>query len=66
MSVHLTGDDAPHALNQLAREQLITKLLADINMDLTICELEGWDKTEYLERLHDEIAHFHPCERRKK
>ena len=59
----LTGDGAPQALNQLAREQMITKLLTDIRIDLTVCELEGIDPTEYLARLHKEIAHFHPCER---
>ena len=61
--MNLTGDGAPRALNQLAREQMITKLLTDIRIDLMVCELEGIDPTEYLARLHKEIAHFHPCER---
>lgn len=63
MSVRLTGDGAPYALNQLAREQLKTKLLADIQTDLMVCQLEGWDSTEYLAELHQFISHFHPCER---
>ncbi len=46
------------ALNDLCREQMICKLLADINMDLTVCELEGWDKREYILRLKAEIDHF--------
>lgn len=46
------------ALNDLCREQMICKLLADINMDLTVCELEGWDKREYILRIKAEIDHF--------
>lgn len=64
MSIHLTGDGAPYALQRLAREQIKTKLLADIRTDLMICQLEGWDQTEYLAELHELIAHFHPCDKR--
>ena len=32
----------------IARHSMIVKLLEDIQMDMQICELEGWDKTEYL------------------
>lgn len=63
MSVHLTGDGASYALQRLAREQIKTKLLADIRTDLMICQLEGWDQLEYLNELHQLISHFHPCER---
>lgn len=66
MSIQLTGDGASYALNRLAREQIKTKLLADIRTDLMICELEGWDRTEYLTELHQLITHFHPCERNAK
>ena len=44
------------ALNTLAREQSITKLLADIATDLTICKIEGWDCMEYITRLESEIV----------
>lgn len=64
MSIQLTGDGASYALNRLAREQIKTKLLADIRTDLMICELEGWNRTEYLTELHHLIAHFHPCDKR--
>lgn len=37
--------------NHLAREQMKLKLLADVKMDMMICEIEGWDVTEYLEDL---------------
>lgn len=37
--------------NELAREQLKLKLIADINMDMQICRIEWWDYTEYLKDL---------------
>lgn len=42
--------------NQLAREQMKLKLLADINVDLTICKIEGWDVKEYLSDLKKMIT----------
>lgn len=39
------------AFNRLAREKMKLRLLADIRMDLMICELEGWNKLEYLDEL---------------
>lgn len=39
------------AFNHLAREKMKLRLLADIRMDLMVCELEGWDKLEYLDEL---------------
>ncbi len=44
--------------NKLARAKMIRKLLADIMVDLQICELEGWDKKEYLQELQDIINSF--------
>lgn len=38
-------------LNKLAREQMKYKILADINVDLMICEIEWWDKKEYIKDL---------------
>ena len=64
MSIELHGEGSPRALNQLAREQMKLKLLADIRMDMTICEMEGWDPMGHLRDLHDLIAHFDPCENR--
>lgn len=43
------------ALNQLARHRMILKLLNDIRIDLAVCEIEGWDKTEYIRILQDEL-----------
>lgn len=39
------------SFNRLAREKMKLRLLADISLDLVICELEGWDKLEYLDEL---------------
>ena len=44
-----------YALQHLAREQMKTKLLADILTDMTICQLEGWDVLEYSRELHEII-----------
>lgn len=38
-------------LNQLAREQIKIKILADINIDLQICKIEWWDLKEYIKEL---------------
>jgi hypothetical protein len=46
--VILKGKNAPRKLNELAREQMKTRLLADILIDMEICKLEGWDVTEHL------------------
>ena len=36
------------AFNDLARHTAILRILKDVRIDLEICEIEGWDKTEYL------------------
>ena len=36
------------ALNDLARHTAILRILEDVRIDLEICEIEGWDKNEYL------------------
>jgi len=48
MSIQFTPD-APatrRVFNRLAREKMKLRLLADIRMDLMVCELEGWDKLD--------------------
>lgn len=45
----------PRRLQELARHQLITKLLADVLMDMQVCRLEGWDETEFIRQLHGEL-----------
>ena len=46
-------------LNQKSREEIKLKLLADIKMDLQICEIEGWNKKEYLNELKELIDSFY-------
>lgn len=45
--------DKSHArtVNELARQKFKHRLLADILIDLTICEIEGWCKNEYIYEL---------------
>lgn len=45
------SQEESRTLNTLCRKQMINKLLADILVDMTVCELEGWDKTEYINEL---------------
>lgn len=35
-------------LNDLARKKVQEQLLRDIQFDMTVCKLEGWDHMEYL------------------
>lgn len=44
------------ALNQLAREQMKLKLLADISVDLVVCELEGIDPAVYTQDIRAMLA----------
>jgi len=46
------------ALNDLARHQLILRLYADISMDIQVCEIEGWDKLEFINMLYNILNHF--------
>lgn len=43
-------------VNDLARAKFKQKLLGDIIVDLTICELEGWDKSEYIKEIVDLVC----------
>lgn len=47
--------EARKALNRLAREKMKYRLLADIRFDLAVCEIEGWDKAEYLSEIKNMI-----------
>ena len=45
-------------LNTLARHRMIERLYRDILIDMTVCEIEGWDKMEYIKDLQEVINHF--------
>lgn len=53
MSIQFTPDTPAtrRAFNRLAREKMKLRLLADIRMDLMVCEIEGYSKLEYLDEL---------------
>jgi len=37
--------------NELARKKFQEKLLQDIRVDLMVCEIEGWNKSEYIREI---------------
>lgn len=43
------------ALNRLAREQMKHRLLADLAFDMQVCQLEGYDHTEYVREIIQEM-----------
>ena len=49
--VKIPDKDTAKALNDFARHTAIFRILNDIRMDMEICEIEGWDKNEYLNLL---------------
>jgi hypothetical protein len=57
--------DISKPLNNLARLKLKETLLKDIAVDLCICEIEGWDKREYLQDLKSLIDSVNPSELKK-
>ena len=40
-------------VNTLARKKFQEQLLKEIQFDLMVCEIEGWDKTEYIKELQE-------------
>ena len=51
--VIIPDKDTAKALNDLARHTAIVHILNDIRMDMEICEIEGWDKNEYLNLIRE-------------
>lgn len=51
--MNIDTQEKADAINRLAREQMKLKLLQDIRVDLTICEIEGYDKKQYINELRD-------------
>ena len=58
--------DITRALNDLARHQLIRHLYLDILADMQVCDIEGWDKMEYLRMLKEILDHFTALESKKR
>lgn len=57
-SAVITDTNCAPSLNRLAREQMKLKLMQDIRADLIICEIEGWDKMEYINELSELVNSF--------
>jgi len=49
--VQIIDENYCKTVNELARKKFEMRLLADIRVDLMVCEIEGWDKMEYIEEL---------------
>ena len=45
------SSDMAQTLNRAAREEMKLRLLRDVRADLVVCELEGFDKSEYINQL---------------
>lgn len=54
-----SSEEVRKAVNRYSREEMKVKLLIDIRSDLIICEIEGWDKKEYILELKDLIDGFY-------
>lgn len=49
-------ENAPRVMNLLERKRFEQQMLRDILIDLQICEIEGWCKTEYIRELRHLIG----------
>lgn len=47
-----------YTVNTLARKKFQEQLLKEIQFDLMVCEIEGWDKKEYIKELQELINEF--------
>lgn len=47
-----------YKLQQQARLAMICKLESDILTDMMICDIEGWDKTEYIRQIRAVINSY--------
>ena len=53
-----TVDFPAKKVNYLARKCFQEQILKDIIFDLTVCEIEGWDKKEYIKEIRKLINSF--------
>ena len=53
--IELIGEESPRKLQELARHQMIVKLYQSILMDMQICEIEGWDKMEFINQIRQAL-----------
>lgn len=53
------------AVNNLARKKFQEQLLKEIHFDLMVCEIEGWDKKEYIREIKNLINSIDISNKRK-
>lgn len=41
------------AMQRVAREEMKHRIYSDILVDMMVCDIEGWDKMEYIIELQD-------------
>ena len=49
------NEEERRTLNDLAREALILRILAEVSFDINVCKLEGWDYKELPRRIKKEM-----------
>ena len=52
------NEEERRALQELARHQMIRRLLSDIATDMNVCKLEHWDIYEFPRMLKKEIDRY--------
>ena len=45
--------ETKRAMQLVAREEMKHRIYADILADMMVCDIEGWDKMEYIRELQD-------------
>ena len=45
--------ETKRAMQLVAREEMKHRIYADILVDMMVCDIEGWDKMEYIKELQD-------------
>ena len=53
-------------VNTLARKKFQEQLLKEIHFDLMVCEIEGWNKTEYIKELQKLLNSIDVSKKKKK
>lgn len=46
------------AMQRVSREEMKLRIYADILVDMMICDIEGWDKIEYVRELQDMLSNL--------
>ena len=54
----LESKETVRRYNEFARHSMIHRLLADIMADMQVCDIEGYDKKEYINQIREIINSF--------